>query len=353
MTRRENYLSLVRRQGYERIPYSFSMCPSLSARYNEYCARTGFKAEFCETYIPAIAPRRVEHERYKQYYTGINFKPGTVIDDTGVAHEPGSEAAFHMTRMYHPMENFDSVDQVLDYPFLEYAGADETPLREAVAAAREADLIAVGSMQCTIWETAWYLRSMESLMMDMLSDERMAAAVLDKVTQTAVLRACAYARAGVDVLFLGDDIGMQRSVMMSENMYCEWLKPRLKAVIAAAKAIKPDLIVFYHSCGYVLPFIGHLIDAGVDVLNPVQPECMDFAEVHARYGDRLSFHGTIGTQTTMPFGTPDEVRRVVFTNLDIAGAKGGLLPAPTHLLEPEVPVENVIAYIKACEDYAH
>ena len=103
------------------------------------------------------------------------------------------------------------------------------------------------------------------------------------------------------------------------------------------------ILVFYHSCGYVLPFIGHLLDAGVDVLNPVQPECMDFAEVHARYGDRISFHGTIGTQTTMPFGTPDEVRRVVFTNLDIAGAKGGLLPAPTHLLEPEVPVENVIA----------
>ena len=97
--------------------------------------------------------------------------------------------------------------------------------------------------------------------------------------------------------------------------------------------------------------IPHLIEAGIDVLDPVQPECMDFGEIHAAYGDVLSFHGTIGTQTTMPFGTPDDVRREVFKNLDIAGDKGGLFVAPTHMLEPEVPVENLVAYINACKEY--
>ena len=87
------------------------------------------------------------------------------------------------------------------------------------------------------------------------------------------------------------------------------------------------------------------------LLDPVQPETMDFRRLHEMYGDRLSFHGTLGTQSVMPFGTPEEVRRTVFENLDIAGEKGGLLVCPTHLLEPEVPVENVIAYIKACADY--
>ena len=65
----------------------------------------------------------------------------------------------------------------------------------------------------------------------------------------------------------------------------------------------------------------------------------------------MSFNGTVGTQKLMPFGSPDEVRREVFRNLDIAGEKGGLLVCPTHLLEPEVPVENVLAYLKACSDY--
>ncbi len=195
------------------------------------------------------------------------------------------------------------------------------------------------------------MRGMENLMMDMMSEDEMAEALLDRVTEASVLRAESYVRSGADALFLGDDIGMQHSIMMSEELYCTWLKPRLKKVIDAARAINPEVVVFYHSCGFVTPFIPHLIEAGVDVLNPVQPECMDFGEIHAAYGDRLSFHGTIGTQSVMPFGTPDEVRRKVFENLDIAGDKGGLFAAPTHLLEPEVPVENVAAYIKACQDY--
>ena len=97
--------------------------------------------------------------------------------------------------------------------------------------------------------------------------------------------------------------------------------------------------------------IPHLIDAGIDVLDPVQPECMSFEDIYKEFGDRISFHGTIGTQTTMPFGTPDEVRREVFKNLEIAGDKGGLLVSPTHMLEPEVPVENLVAYINACRDF--
>ena len=144
---------------------------------------------------------------------------------------------------------------------------------------------------------------------------------------------------------------MQHTIMMSEELYCKWLKPRIAKVIAAAKRINPDIVVFYHSCGFITPFIPHLIDVGVDVLNPIQPECMDFKEIHGAYGDKLSFDGTIGTQTTMPFGTPRDVRREVFKNLDITGEKGGLFVSPTHILEPEVPIENLIAYINACREY--
>ena len=138
--------------------------------------------------------------------------------------------------------------------------------------------------------------------------------------------------------------------MMSEALYDRFLFPRLSSVIQAAREINPAILIFYHSCGYITPFIPRLIEAGIDVLNPVQPECMDFAEIHAQFGDRLSFYGTIGTQTTMPFGTEEEVREAVKRNLDIAGEKGGLLVAPTHMLEPEVPWRNVKAYIQACRE---
>jgi uroporphyrinogen decarboxylase len=349
MTNRENFISLVKRRGYEKVPIDFKACPSLTKKFNEYIEETGFSFKKSCIDIPDLTPRIATREDFLNYYPH-SFKDGTRIDRYGVAHEPGSAAAFHMTKMYHPMNAFDSEEQVSEYPFPDYVGADPAKQIDAIKRAHDGDLIAIGNMQCTVWERAWYMRGMENLMTDMMMDDPIANAVLDRVTEISVMRAESFVKNGVDVLFLGDDIGMQHSIMMSENMYCEWLKPRLKRVIDAARAINPEIIVFYHSCGFVTPMIPHLIEAGIDVLDPVQPECMNFADIHAEFGDRLSFHGTIGTQTTMPFGTPDDVRREVFKNLETAGDRGGLLVAPTHLLEPEVPVENLVAYINACRD---
>lgn len=350
MTNIENYLSLAHRKGYQKMPIGFSMCPSLAEKFDEFVKKNDLHFDRTHTHVCDIPAKPIDLSVFNQFYDH-GFKEGTVIDQSGVAHEPGSAAAFHMTKMYHPMGKFDSVEQIEAYPFLDYSGFDATEQKKQVEAAHKNDIVAIGGMQCTVWETAWYMRGMENLMMDMMSEDEMATVLLDKVTNNAIIRATSYAKSGVDVLFLGDDIGMQHSIMMSEELYCNWLKPRLKKVIDAARAVNPDIIVFYHSCGYVTPLIEHLIEAGIDVLNPVQPECMKFNEIHAMYGDRLSFNGTIGTQTTMPFGTADDVRREVFNNLDTAGDKGGLLVAPTHLLEPEVPVENVWAYIQACKDY--
>jgi uroporphyrinogen decarboxylase len=134
-------------------------------------------------------------------------------------------------------------------------------------------------------------------------------------------------------------------------MYRTWLKPRLKRVIDAAKAVKPDILIQYHSCGYATPLIPDLIEAGIDILNPVQPECMDVEQVLREFGGQLSFNGTLGTQTTMPFGTPDEVRATVHRNLELAGPRGGLFCCPTHMLEPEVPWENIEAYVAACREW--
>lgn len=345
MTNRENYLSVIKRHGFERVPVEFFMCPSLESRFQAYVVEHEFEVpSYCVDIDNGMQWQSAEEAVYRTYYK-TPLRPGTTIDRYGVAHSPGSQYAFHMTEMIHPMEDFDSVEQVLAYPF-------PIPTQGAVPTQAIGDRATIGNMQMTVWEQAWYLRGMENLMMDMMSDEPIAEVLLDRVTDLSCQNAAAYAKAGADILFVGDDIGMQHTPLMSRSLYCEWLKPRLKKVIDAAKAEKPDIVVFYHSCGFVEPFIDDLIEAGVDVLDPVQPECMDFHKIHDRYGDRISFHGTIGTQTTMPFGTPDDVRREVFRNLDIAGDKGGLLVCPTHMLEPEVPIENVIAYIEACRDYS-
>jgi uroporphyrinogen decarboxylase len=98
--------------------------------------------------------------------------------------------------------------------------------------------------------------------------------------------------------------------------------------------------------------ISDLIETGVEILNPVQPECMDPFRIKQRYGNELTLWGTIGTQRLMPFGTPGEVKSTVEKMIREIGIDGGLVIAPTHILEPEVPWENVLALVEAIETAA-
>lgn len=110
-------------------------------------------------------------------------------------------------------------------------------------------------------------------------------------------------------------------------------------------------MIFYHGDGNLQKIIPDLIEIGVEILNPIQPECMNPVEIKKKYGDRLSFWGTLGTQSTMPFGTSGEVREYCKRMIEMIGKGGGLILAPTHLLEPEVPWDNVQAFIDTVREY--
>lgn len=231
---------------------------------------------------------------------------------------------------------------------------DESKLEEfnkKVSALHEKGLASFGFMQMTVWEASWYLRSMEELMIDMMMESESANILLDRITDFACAKARAYATAGIDILSLGDDIGTQTSLMLDVELWEKWLQPRLKKVIQAAKEIKPDILIFYHSCGYIIPFIDKLIETGVEILNPIQPECMDFNIIHDRFGARVSFWGTLGTQQLLPYGTAEEVYAQTFNNLSRCGSKGGIVIGPTHIVEPEVPWENLIAIKDAASEH--
>jgi uroporphyrinogen decarboxylase len=239
----------------------------------------------------------------------------------------------------------------MNYP---YPSVDESKLKgfnKKVSALHEKGLASFGFMQMTVWEASWYLRSMEELMIEMMMESESASILLDKITDFACAKARAYASAGTDILSLGDDIGTQDSIMLDVGLWEKWLQPRLKKVIQAAKEIKPDILIFYHSCGYIMPFIDKLIETGIEILNPIQPECMNFNEVHDRFSDRVSFWGTLGTQQLLPYGTNEEVKKVTLERLEKCGTKGGIVIGPTHLVEPEVPWENLMAIREAAKEF--
>jgi len=134
-------------------------------------------------------------------------------------------------------------------------------------------------------------------------------------------------------------------------MLNEWLFPRLQRIYDAGREENPDLLVWFHSDGKVDEIIPDLIDIGVDILNPVQPECVDHRWVKDTYGDKISFAGGIGVQSILPFGTPQQVREHTREVIETLGANGGLLIAPAHLIEADVPLENVLAMVEAIDTY--
>ena len=205
----------------------------------------------------------------------------------------------------------------------------------------------VGATVTTIFECAWALRGIETLLVDFVDSPDLAEAILDIPYRFHLAAAKRLARMGVDMIWIGDDVGSQRGMMISPAHWRRYLKPRLAGFIGELKAIWGDLKVAYHSDGDIAPIIPELVEIGVDILNPIQPSCMDPAAIKRAYGDRLSFWGSIDEQRTLPFGTPAEVREEVTTRLDTLGRGGGLIIGPTHNVQLDTPLENFWAMVGA------
>ena len=150
---------------------------------------------------------------------------------------------------------------------------------------------------------------------------------------------------GVDMIWIGDDMGGQQAMVISPQMWRTYFKPRMVRFISELKQINPELKVAYHSDGNIIPIIPDLIEIGLDILNPIQPACMDPAMIKKQFGEHLCFWGTIDEQNTLPFGSPEEVRQEVVTRLKTVGSNGGLIIGPTHHVQLDTPFENFWAMV--------
>lgn len=197
----------------------------------------------------------------------------------------------------------------------------------------------------TIFETAWALRGLDQMMMDFILDPDLVNRILDIPMNYHLRAAKNLVELGVDMIWLGDDVGAQNNMMISPDMWRTFFKPRMENIVGELKAINPALKIAYHSDGNIFPIISDLIEVGIDILNPIQPASMDPAEVKERHGKELSFWGSIDEQHTLPFGTPEDVRSEVKTRLATIGKGGGLIIGPTHHVQLDTPLENFFAMV--------
>lgn len=205
----------------------------------------------------------------------------------------------------------------------------------------------VGVTVCTIFETAWALRGLEQMMVDFTEDPGLADAILDIPFHYHLTAARRLVEMGVDMIWTGDDVGTQRGMLISPYTWRRFFKPRMAEFISTLKGINPQVKLAYHSDGNIESIIPELIEIGIDVLNPVQPACMDPAKLKRQYGDRLCFWGSIDEQHTLPFGTVEQVREEVWERLATVGQDGGLILGPTHHVQLDTPLENFWAMVHA------
>jgi uroporphyrinogen-III decarboxylase len=205
----------------------------------------------------------------------------------------------------------------------------------------------------TVFETAWALRGLEALLVDLVAAPDIAEAVLAIPFHYHLTAARKLVEIGVDMIWIGDDVGTQSGMLISPAVWRRFLKPKVAEIIASVKQINPEVRVAYHSDGDISPIIPELIEVGLDVLNPVQPACMDPAGLKRRYGDRLCFWGSIDEQRTLPFGTPRDVEEEVLARLKTLGKGGGLIIGPTHHVQLDTPLENFWAMMRAITETSY
>ncbi len=283
------------------------------------------------------------------YYASEKYNPGGTIyiDEWGVIWKNSEYSTrfgngFYTEMIGHPLEKDETIDS--------YQAPDPNRLELYYDAERmiqdfKDEYWIVGVTVTTIFETAWALRGLEKILMDLVTNHDLVERILDIPFRYHLTAAKKLVQMGVDMIWIGDDVGTQKNMLISPECWRQFLKPLMAEFIATLKHVNRDIKIAYHSDGQIYPIIPDLIDIGLDVLNPVQPRCMDPVKLKKEYGDNLCFWGSIDEQETLPFGTPKDVRNEVLNRLKTIGKNGGLIISPTHHVQLDTPLENFRALV--------
>jgi uroporphyrinogen decarboxylase len=212
------------------------------------------------------------------------------------------------------------------------------------------DLFRFDDFGFTLYERAWTLRGVENLLIDMMERPEFVDALLDRILEFNLSIIEGVSRFDIDAILFGDDWGQQHGLIMGPEMWRRFIKPR------AAEEFRfchdRGMRVFIHSCGDVSSIFDDLIEIGVEVFNPFQPEVMDIEAVKKEFGARLSFYGGMSTQQVLPYQSPEKVKDQTRWLIGHIGRDGGYIFSPAHDMPKDVPVENMLAMLEVLQNQA-
>jgi len=256
-------------------------------------------------------------------------------------------ASYLEDAVWYPLQDAESVEDLDIYPFPQEEWI-EVPegLEDEIKRLKETHHVVYGGVPQP-FKSAWLVRGMHNVLMDYLIRPDLINEMYERIYSFSTAYCVRLVRAGVDMIQIVGDLGMQNSLIMSPKVWRKFDKWRLRKMIAKLKGINPDLKIYMHTDGDVSEIIEDLIEVGIDVLNPIQPECMDPVEIKRKYGDRLVLHGAVSLQKTLPFGSPEDVKEEVRYLIKNCNVNGGFVIGPSNVLFKEIPPENIVAMYEA------
>lgn len=249
----------------------------------------------------------------------------------------------------YPLANASLVQDILNYPFPDPNAFGRFDIAVDMMKTYGNKYAVIGDVETMFFEMSWYLTGLEKFLMDMMLEEEYLGILMDKIMNYIIIAGKKLIEMGVDILWCGDDFGSQQCMIIDPENWRSIFKPRIKYMFEEFRKARPDIKIAWHSCGSILPIIPDFIEIGLDILNPIQPlaKGMDPLFLKNTYGKDLVFFGGIDVQELLPNGSPQMVKDEIRRRIDILGKGGGYILAPAHNIQPDTPIENIIAFFDA------
>lgn len=359
MTSRERLVKAINHQETDRPPVYCSIVPQLAASLSEHFGipcepaldspMSGNRISWQDLMIRLGSDCVCIASCAPDNHPTVTREDGLIINEWGIGmRNHGLYDDFEL----HPLAHVTSVEEIDAYPFPDVNAPGRFRHAEATVKKYGKDYGIIGDLECSIFETSWYLVGLEKLFMDMAMEEPYVDALFDKVAHFHTEVGKRLVELGADVIWCGDDLGSQTGPMISVDMFDRYFAPRIEKMFAEFKKINPDVKVAWHSCGSILPFIPRFIDVGLDILNPIQPLAtgMEPQWLKDTYGDKLTFFGGICVQELLPKGTPEEIIAEIKRRASVLSKGGGYILAPAHNMQADTPLENIFAFFKGVQE---
>lgn len=352
----------LRRTGIpDRVPVQFDLCRSLT---NAFSQKHSLPAHFTTSYYEDVTYRISANELRTKMgsdcvvvggslprgYSHPVTPEGLIINEYGMKMRQGP---LYMEVVDPPLKHAATVEDVLAYGYPDpYAEGRFDDAKRQIEHYR-GEYFIIGDVEVGMFEMSWLHVGLEKFMVDLAMGEDYCSTLIDEVKAFNTGIAKQLVGLGVDALWFGDDFGGQNAMLISPGMWRSVFKPRYAEMWQEIRALDANVIIAYHTDGAVAPILGDLADIGMQVFNPVQPNVPghDPLELKTKFGERMAFWGAIDQQHLLPNGTPAEIAADVAAKIRVLGAGGGYMCSPAHIIQSDVTIENVEAFIAAVKQH--